>query len=292
MIYLIRTAHLVINDDNTFTAVPVLKIGYSSDPTGEKRFSTYRSNGPIMVLAIVADRLADGSLERSLHYHFRDYLVYGREWYEDCDDIVNFFKDHVSGEAILNFLETEDPWSLVVGQVPLTKEQEEKAEAKRLINIFPNIADKIERFFEFRDFSERLKYLCTEFPEDIRKDFSRQISTDTTFYRFVSGLELSTIARYSYRKSELNLEVSRLEANKCVEDLVRARVLLTFDLNKVYTKPVIKSKLKEIYADCGYKATAKAVDLSKFFELKECRERGGDSDKRPVVLKIISIKEA
>ena len=42
----------------------------------------------------------------------------------------------------------------------------------------------------------------------------------------------------------------------------------TFEVGKSYTKPVIKSTLAKIYKEVGYKVTAKATDLSNYFEIR------------------------
>ena len=114
MIYLIRMAHLVTDEENgtCVTTIPVLKIGYSADPSGTRRFKSYEALGPIMILAKINGDGADLKLEQALHNHFESLRVYKNEWYSDCEEITEFFKEHSTADSILDYLKLNDPRSL------------------------------------------------------------------------------------------------------------------------------------------------------------------------------------
>ena len=52
------------------------------------------------------------------------------------------------------------------------------------------------------------------------------------------------------------------------KDKVKDEVYKTFEVGKAYSKASLKSTLAKLYKSIGYKATAKASDLSVYFELK------------------------
>lgn len=52
------------------------------------------------------------------------------------------------------------------------------------------------------------------------------------------------------------------------QDRLRDAIYNTFEVGKAYSKSSIKSTLTDLYKSIGYKATAKASDLSTYFELK------------------------
>ena len=91
MIYLIKSP--------SFKYRFTLKIGYTMDDSGEKRFEAYRSCNPeIEVLyTIPGGTLED---ETNLHKYFRHLRSCRTEWYIDSLDIINFFKTHTTKESL------------------------------------------------------------------------------------------------------------------------------------------------------------------------------------------------
>ena len=53
------------------------------------------------------------------------------------------------------------------------------------------------------------------------------------------------------------------------QDKLRDAIYDTFEVGKAYTRSGIKSTLTNLYESIGYKATAKAIDLSTYFETKD-----------------------
>ena len=60
------------------------------------------------------------------------------------------------------------------------------------------------------------------------------------------------------------------------QDRLRDAIYNTFEVGKAYSKSSIKSTLTDLYKSIGYKATAKASDLSTYFELKRTSVSEGD----------------
>ena len=91
MIYLIKSP--------SFKHKFILKIGYTMDDRGEKRFESYVGCNPdIEVLYTIPEGTPED--EANLHKYFK-HLRYCRfEWYIDSLDIINFFKTHTTKESL------------------------------------------------------------------------------------------------------------------------------------------------------------------------------------------------
>lgn len=298
MIYLIRTAHLVINDDNTFTAVPVLKIGYSSDPTGESRFSTYRNNGPIMILAKISD--GDRELERMLHFHFENLRVYGNEWYSDSAEIIEFFSNCKTKKEMLEALDkSEEGIVSIVESGNYAKYMKYRTTLqykidKDVANIgdkFPELLSYAKEFYSLGRYEDRLKYLCTEIPEDQRINFARMITTDDSYLSFLENLSLSIIKELRYRRCDLFLELDKTLQNLSVEDKVKLAVLDAFVVGEVYTTFDIKETLKSIFIRFDYRKNPKSTTLLNYFYLKESKADSRNGNFKTRAYRIMSVKE-
>lgn len=67
---------------------------------------------------------------------------------------------------------------------------------------------------------------------------------------------------------DIGLIDKKLSVLSFSEDKLRGAIYNTFEVGKAYSKSSIKSTLTDLYKSIGYKATAKASDLSVYFELK------------------------
>lgn len=106
MIYLIESIGRDNNDDEVKT---FLKIGYSEDKVFKNRLNTYYLHNPHCRLLCT---ILGGTQEQEklLHYKFKNYLAYRREWYIDnIGEIIDFFKTHSTIELLNEELGTSDP---------------------------------------------------------------------------------------------------------------------------------------------------------------------------------------
>lgn len=82
-----------------------LKIGYTGDPEGKKRFDSYSfGNSGFKLLATISD--GDLNDEQKIHNYFKNYRLAGRgrEYYDYSylDLFIKFFKDHPDHRSLLS----------------------------------------------------------------------------------------------------------------------------------------------------------------------------------------------
>lgn len=85
------------------------------------------------------------------------------------------------------------------------------------------------------------------------------------FKEYINTLGVDGCKALGYRIELIDKKLSVLSFS---EDKLRNTVYDTFEVGKAYSKASIKSTLAKLYKSIGYKATAKASDLSVYFELK------------------------
>ena len=95
MIYVLRSA--AFKEEGGFETI--IKIGYTGEKSKKNRFSLYLTENPTIQTLF----LINGGTERdekNLHRHFKDYLVYGQEWFKDVNEIIEFFTNHKTKESL------------------------------------------------------------------------------------------------------------------------------------------------------------------------------------------------
>ena len=97
MLYLIKSAaYRKDSTDENETFETILKIGYAET---KRRFFQYLTENPTFrILYVIPD--GDKQDEKNLHNHFKEYLVYGREWYSKEKDILDYFATHKTKKSL------------------------------------------------------------------------------------------------------------------------------------------------------------------------------------------------
>jgi hypothetical protein len=72
---------------------------------------------------------------------------------------------------------------------------------------------------------------------------------------------------FSYRRSTISEEFNRVLANNSID--IDSIIYSRFEVGKRYSFLEIKESLYNIYLENGFNATAKATDLTKYFNTKE-----------------------
>lgn len=85
------------------------------------------------------------------------------------------------------------------------------------------------------------------------------------FKEYINTLGVDGCKSLGYNIDLIDKKLSVLSFS---EDKLRNTVYDTFEVGKAYSKSSLKSMLNDLYKSIGYKATAKASDLSAYFELK------------------------
>lgn len=325
MIYVIRTDYY---DRERNTPFSIIKIGYCKDEgDGDtNRMGKYRTENPYRK---VLYKIPRGTLEHEklLHKKFQHLLNIGYEWFNESEEIYEFFekiKDYRSLDYILkgdssldDTMTSKDLW----------------AEAKRFkIELPEELSSKIPDY-SFLDF--HIKYYNKY---AFKNSFSFGLETivkivigaeklninvdkylPNYYVYYISKLSCDIIEQLDYDKNKLDEEIGRLKALKATlnektkfyakndikeEVTVKATVekldktVVTrlsfliynfFKSGEKYTNKYIKEVLGSIYKSADFKGAAKATDLLEWFEVKSCKITNSNGS-RDHGLEILSVK--
>jgi len=77
----------------------IIKIGYTGEKSKKSRFDLYLTENPtIKVLYLIP--FGTTRDEKNLHRYFKQYLLYGNEWFKDVPEIIEFFDNHKTKESL------------------------------------------------------------------------------------------------------------------------------------------------------------------------------------------------
>ena len=97
MIYVILSAEIINKDPSNLGLI--LKIGYCRDDREKVRTATYLTENPTIKTLFTIPGGTEQD-EKNLHHHFRKYLKYGNEWFSYNQEILDFFKTHITKESL------------------------------------------------------------------------------------------------------------------------------------------------------------------------------------------------
>ncbi len=188
-------------------------------------------------------------------------------------DIANNQRDNLANNIIYTrrIRTVEKLWEYikdVFGLFPL--EMQKLLDTNQLDKDTMNeVSNFINRFNYYTRFTDKMRFLCeTELPESILSIILTQIPIKySTFYN-VLGPE--RIKAFSYRKSDLELECSKLLENQ-TGSIKEHIILSNFFIGERITVPNIKNRLKTLYQENSIVSSPKAVDLLDYFEIKKTK---------------------
>ena len=147
-------------------------------------------------------------------------------------------------------------------------------------------AEKYAEFFKeceaMKDRRQRLKYVCEYYFNGGELEPLLDLLPDKRFKEYLTVLGPEKCKAKSYRITSLN---DTLSVNSFDLSIVEDKVVSTFEVGKAYTKAEIKSILAKLYKEIGYKVTAKANDLEKYYKLR--RTSVHDGSKRVAGFKLL-----
>lgn len=128
------------------------------------------------------------------------------------------------------------------------------------------------KFRKQKDRRRKLKFLCESSGLPGFNNFLDNVP-NKRFKEYINILGVDGCRALGYRIELIDKKLSVLSFS---EDKLRNTVYDTFEVGKAYSKASLKLTLADLYKRIGYKATAKASDLSKYFELKRTSVSEGD----------------
>ena len=127
---------------------------------------------------------------------------------------------------------------------------------------------------------DKLRYLC----ESVKlsgKELDRFLdSIPLTYKNAYLILGPTKLKSLSYQKSKIEEEYKIIMNNQSTDDLLTKKIYHAFTVGGRYSKEYIKTKLREIYVEVGYKKTPKATDLKKWFDIRKTQVTNKVTGKR------------
>jgi len=289
------------------------KIGYASDV--QKRLSQYEAHNPLV--ESVAVKEGDLFSEKIHHKYFHLFPQFIDEFYKDEWYITDstFIREAFLGvplEGMCDLIWERRNESLGYNDYNLwcelrkerdcsvTNETDKKMLRIAEKSICPDIDNTPEDLKPLKDallsisgstrFDDKLRVYC-EFRELNKTDES--LTSGILYHYGKSRLEflyshfgMKGCRSSGYRAAELNKRIQ----DETHSDELRSAVYDTFFLLKRYSLKEIKSSLHEIYKRLGIKKTAKASDISDFFNVQQVNLYDPTTKKRTAGYELISIK--
>jgi len=114
---------------------------------------------------------------------------------------------------------------------------------------------------------------CPECEDEIFTMLNNECHSDVAYY--FNKLPLDRIYANGFDTWKMDGEISFRNGAADIKAIVQDK----FESGQVYSKKEIKSILQEVYDGIGMKKTAKATDLSKYIDCKECKKGGNKAFK-------------
>lgn len=301
MIYVLE---MIVGDDfdNITSFTRIFKIGYTEN--FNRRVKDYHICNPFFkVFKVFTGAEFDHACEKRLHYYLADKKFDGRAemFYKDDevvsllnsiqtrDDIMNLysklkhrsfkpyynrFRDLINRNwGLIKKVYTGSPESLVNEMLHDSQKDIVSYVKSRLGVSMVDYTEKekglINKFFDEYNKVEgregRLKFVCEYGLTDDELSIIAPMLPQKGFYDYLTIIGPKKCKACGYRLTTLDNIIS---VRGFDPSIVEGKVVSTFELGKAYTKAEIKSTLANLYKEIGYKATAKASDLFKYFKLR------------------------
>ncbi len=128
------------------------------------------------------------------------------------------------------------------------------------------IQDFLNAFNNIRGTRNRIEFVCNKCPKFTKSEQEAIFTEISNFYRnFYLGLGPERCKALGYNYTLLDKEYSTKFFDV---ELVRNKILTKFSVGNKLSTPEIKTTLKDLYIELGYKKTPKASDLEEYFELR------------------------
>ena len=283
MLYLIKSASWN-KKKNKFEFI--LKIGYTNDNCLGHRKSAYLNHNPTIEILYTIPN-ATLNHERRIHQYFEKYRMYGNEWYSYEDEIIRFFKSN-NTVGLLDSILPEFNKKKTRRQIQKEIRDEKKLKYQKWINSFTGEQGALlKKYKSQKKLYNKLKVLCDMSDRNLLSKEIIDNLREKHFTEYFTILGADRIRALGYNVTCLNKELELLSFDKSqLKDLIYS----TFIPGNSYLYSDIKSKLKDIYSKCGYKSSAKAVDLEKYFKVISVNINVGNG-KRSKSYKIIEKRE-
>ena len=253
-----------------------IKIGYTKDKNFNKRMKSYKTHNPFYELLFTIPDCTQED-EDNLHFYFRKYNK-ETEWFEECEEIIEFFNTHKTKESIDKLGLSRDLFRCKSGGIK-AESMLFKAELARWIkNNESTLSDIVKKVLKYvikrDDFYYVMKFICENIyfnenekvSEDDKELILSELPLDYSKYLTTLGPDRCKANGYHITRimKEFDTKYKTNFAN------LKSKILSEFKVGEKYLKSDIKEKLGIIYSSLSYTKTPKANDLENYFDVKGC----------------------
>ena len=150
-----------------------------------------------------------------------------------------------------------------------------------------SISKDLDTFNVMTNYIKKMEYVCSYGNDKTDEEFNLFLnSIPKSFKNYYTVLGPAKCKAHKYQQASMEKEYQRLLNNQGVS--LEDRIYDTFHAGDRLKRTDIKTMLEKIYQDSGFQATAKAVDLKKWFNLKEIQFRVKGTNIREAGFELIS----
>ena len=222
MIYVMRSA--AFKGDSYET---IIKIGYTGEKSKKSRFDLYLTENPtIQTLYLIP--FGTTRDEKNLHRHFKQYLLYGNEWFKDVPEIIEFFENHKTKESLKEL----EMWKLSsVQKNESSKNRKSNKDKIPIINVSVNIILEGELDRErIKELERYLWYRINDFWDVIRDEFGEYEEEIKRGIESMGNIVVDNIDSSDQLKKEYQYIIDNFDNDNNFE----RRMKLLCDANKKY----------------------------------------------------------
>lgn len=311
MIYVIE---MIVGDDfdNITSFTRIFKIGYTEN--FNRRVKDYHICNPFFkVFKVFTGAEFDHACEKRLHYYLADKKFDGRaEMFYKDDEVVDLINSIQSKDDIMNLYSkvrhrsfktyftkfrdlinrnwdlikkvyTGSPESLVNEMLQDSKKDIVSYVKSRLgvsmVDYTEEEKKLIHEFFKeyeaMKDRRQRLKYVCEYYFNGGELEPLLDLLPDKRFKEYLTTLGPENCRAKGYNLGRIN---DFLNVNSFDDKVLVGELYSTFEVGMTYSNSLAKSMMSDAYKR-DYRASAKASDLSKYFELRRTSVQESDGSR-------------
>ncbi len=194
----------------------------------------------------------------------------------DIENVYSYLKKDFGEESITNYLNKE----LLRESGKFTNNEELNIKVKEVLQEYESLTDVQNKY----------KLLCeSPYPENVIKIVVNQLHNSDPVKRNYLSLGARKLKALNYRKGSIQKALGIVTFNPL---LLQNHIYQNFKVGDKFKLVEIKQKLANIYNSINYQKIAKAVDIKKYFEIKEYKitEVINGEKRRTICYKLLSQK--
>lgn len=139
-----------------------------------------------------------------------------------------------------------------------------------------NYTEFFKEYEEMKDRRQRLRYVCEYYFNGGELEPLLDLLPDKRFKEYLTVLGPEKCRAKGYNLGRIN---DFLNVNSFSDEVLVGELYSTFEIGKTYSNSLAKSMMSDAYKRIDYRASAKASDLSKYFDLRRTSVQESDGSR-------------